>query len=330
MSSDLSSRAAPGALPEDRTTARRVRARVQRHVHWVRRDGLARIVEEDGLDPRDRVRSALRSWRWRAEHAVPIGTARPVFVVGVQRSGTNMVLRGFERDPAIEVHNENDRSVFDRFRLRDDDRVRAVVHRSRHAVVMFKPLCDSHRTSDLLAAMVERGPAIGGPAQAVWVYRGVDGRARSAVQKFGDVNRRVLAEIARGERPDRWQAQRLSESSLELIREVEPDRLSPESAAALFWLVRNRLFLELGLYLRPDVHLVSYERFVAEPDDEALALARVLGVEGSPALWSHVDRRSAYATPLDLHPRVRRACDELERELGLAAEHCYRRSTGLP
>ncbi|RYI99572.1 MAG: hypothetical protein EON52_25580, partial [Actinomycetales bacterium] len=98
MSSDLST-PATSVLPEDRTTSGRTRARIQRHVQWVRRDGLARVAEEDGLDPRERVRAVVRSRRWRAEHAVPVGTARPLLVVGVQRSGTNMVLRGLEQDP---------------------------------------------------------------------------------------------------------------------------------------------------------------------------------------------------------------------------------------
>lgn len=317
------------ALPEDRTATARARARVQRHVQWVRRDGWARVVEEDGLDPRARIRGAVRSRRWLAQHAVPVGTARPVLVVGVQRSGTNMVLRGLEQDPSVEVHNENDRSVFDRFQLRDDAVVRGVVHRSRHAVVLLKPLCDSHRTAELLASLAAPGLPIGGPAKAVWVYRGVDGRARSAVQKFGDVNRRVLTEIARGEGRDRWQSQGLSEESLHLIRRLEPSRLSPESAAALFWVVRNRSFFDQGLHLRPDVHLVNYERFVLEPEDEATVLARFVGVEVDPALWSHADGRSVHVARLDLDPRVREASDLLEAELAVVAERSHRRHRGV-
>ena len=316
-------------LPEDRTTVGRARARVERHIQWVRRDGLARVAEEDGLDPRQRVRAAVRSRRWRAAHAVPVGTARPVFVVGVQRSGTNMVLRGLEQDPSVEVHNENDRSVFDRFQLRDDELVRATVHRSRHEVVLFKPLCDSHRIADLLASFAAPGLPVGQPAKAVWVYRGVDGRARSAVQKFGDVNRRVLAEIARGEGRERWQSQRLSEETLRLVRQVDPERLSPESAAALFWVVRNSLFFDQGLHLRPDVHLVNYERFVLEPEDESTALAHFVGVAPDYGLWAHADGRGTNGPRLDLDPRVRAASDRLEAELAVVAERSYRRHRGV-
>ncbi len=311
-------------LVEDRSSAARVRARLGRHVEWLRRDGLARLVEEDGLDPRERISAAVRSWRWRRQHGVEPGTARAVFVVGVQRSGTNMVLRGFEQDPSVELHNENDRRAFERFQLRSDDVVRDVIRSSRHESVMFKPLCDSHRTPEILDGLAAEGT----DARAVWVYRGVDGRARSAVRKFGDVNRRVLTEIAAGRGLDRWQAQGLSEDSLDLIRSIGPETLDPESAAALFWLVRNRLYLDLGLENRRDVHLVCYERVVADPEPEIDALARFLGVEASPQRYEHIDRRAAYVQPLDLHPQVRAACLELEAALAEIADRSHRRLTG--
>lgn len=304
------------SLVEDRARAARMGARFGRHVGWLRRDGLARLVEEDGLDPRERLRTAVSAWRWRQQHHVPPGHARVALVVGVQRSGTNMVLRGIEQDPAVEVHNENDRRVFDRYRLRGNDALLRTTQRSRQDLVLLKPLCDSQRTPWLLDVLDRAGHQ----ARAVWVYRGVDGRARSAVAKFGDVNRRVLVDIARGAAVGRWQAEGLSDASLELIASIGPERLDPESAAALFWLVRNRLYLEQGLGDRPDVHLVSYERVVADPAPEIGVLAAFLGLEARPVLSAHIDRRADRVPSLDLHPRVREACQELEETLGKAAE----------
>lgn len=311
-----------GRLPEDRPDAGRLGARVHRHVDWLRRDGVSRMVEEDDLDPRERLRGAVAARRWRRAHPRGPGQARAVLVVGVQRSGTNMIVHGVERDPSVQVHNENDRRAFDRFQLRSDADIRALVASSRHALVLLKPLCDSHRTAELLDGVL----AGAGPTpRAVWVYRGVDGRVRSAVHKFGDVNRRVLTEIAAGRGGGRWQAQGLSEDSLELVRSLQPERLSAESAAALFWCVRNQLCLEQGLDRRLDVHLVNYERVVADPESEIGGLARFLGLDEAPDLWDHVDRRAARVTPLDLDPRVRRVCDELEADLGIAAERSFQR-----
>src|SRR5215218_9074484 len=67
--------------------------RLRRHLHWLRSQGLARLVAEDELNPVDRATKAASKWRWRLTHRArpPGGTA--VFLVGVQRSGTNMLVR---------------------------------------------------------------------------------------------------------------------------------------------------------------------------------------------------------------------------------------------
>lgn len=304
------------ALVEDRGRAARLAARLGRHVAWLRTEGPARLVEEDRLDPRERLRTAAAARRWRHDHPTQPGRADVALVVGVQRSGTTMVLRGIEHDPSVEVHHENDRRAFERYRLRPEAELLRLVHRSRQRLVLLKPLCDSQRTPYLLELLGRAGHT----TRAVWVYRDVDGRARSAVNKFGDVNRRVLTAIARGEGAGRWQAEGLSETSLDLIRSLDPERLDPWSAAALFWLVRNRIYLEHGLVDRPDVHLVSYDRVVGDPEPEIGILARFLGLEAVPALWQHVDLRAARVAPLDLPPRLRRECTELEETLGIAAE----------
>lgn len=295
-------------LPEERGSVARTRARLARQARWIRRDGIARTVEEEQLDPRERLSVATAKWNWRRRYGVEPGTARAVFLAGVQRSGTNMVVRGLEKAPEAEVHSENDRQVFHRYQLRGDDVVAATIARSRHRLVLFKPLCDSHRTGDLLDA----APG----SAALWAYRNVDDRVRSAVAKFGDVNRRVLTDIAAGRGLERWQAARLSPESLQLIGDLDPARLSPESAAALFWLVRNRLVIELGLAGREDLKLVSYDRLVREPEAVMRGVAEFLGLEFTSGLCAHIDQRSVAAKrPLELDPRIRAECDELSAQL---------------
>jgi len=314
--SDVPSRRSAGSgLPEDSGRWGRALARGRRHLHWARHEGIGRLIEEDQLDPRERLRAAAASAAWVRRHGVQPGQAGAAFVVGVQRSGTNMVVRGVEADPSVKVYNENSRKAFERFQLKHPDVIRGLVTRDRHRLVLFKALCDSHRTGDLLD---EVGACT--PARAVWVYRGVDDRVRSAVSKFGDVNRRIMAEIAEGRGHGRWQAQRLSTESLELVREARPEELSAESGAALFWLVRNRLYFEQGLHDRDDVHPVGYDQVVADPEGAGRALSTFLGLPFSPATVEHVDTRSARSRPpLDLDPRVRAACDRLEHQLAAAA-----------
>lgn len=305
----------PGRGPDDvdlssASWPRWVTTRVRRHLGWARTQGVGRLIEEDELDPFARIPIALRKARWRRSHdASPNGV--PVFLVGVQRSGTNMLVRGLEQAPEFEVHNENDRTTFRRFRLRPDPVIRSAVMRSHHEYVLLKPLCDSHRTVELLDAI-----GTPSPGKAIWAYRAVDGRVRSALAKFGASNLRALSRIASGEGGDLWQAQGLSEASLDLIRGFDYDRLSPSSAAALFWYVRNALFFELGLAERPDVILMSYDAMLSQPEPTMRALCAFLELPYDPAYIEHVEQRPPARGAVDeIDPAIRTRCRELQERL---------------
>jgi hypothetical protein len=288
----------------------RFAVRVRRHLHWARREGVGRLVEEDELNPATKMRVAVQKWRWRRAHPRPAGEATPVYVVGLQRSGTNMLTRGLDRAPEFEVHSENDRAAFDRFLLRSDETIGRIVARSRHRFVLFKPLCDSHRVDDLLDRVRSRTPG-----RAIWVYRDVDGRARSALSKFGRNNLLVLADIAAGWAVDAWQAQRLSSSTLEVISSFDYRVMTPETAAALFWWARNGLYFELGLDLRPDVMLASYDDLLRDPAVGMGAICSFLGLEYRPELVAHIAPRSRGRAALAIDPRVRHLCDQLQERM---------------
>lgn len=286
-------------------TARRIR----RHLRWARTEGISRLVEEDRLDPVDRIGTALARRRWRRRHGVTPGQAVPVYLVGLQRSGTNMLVRGLERAPEFEVRNENDRRLFHRFQLRSDEVVAAAIRRSRHAYVLVKPLCASHRVDELLAL-----PQVA-PGRALWAWRDVDDRARSEVAKFGDANLRALRAIADGTIGDRWQGGRLDDDTRELIRGLDPARMDPHTGAALFWYVRNELFFRLGLHRRPDVLLCSYDALVADPPAALRRLCDFLGFAYDPRLVAHVAARAPRRSRLPIDPRVRSRCEELTDRL---------------
>jgi hypothetical protein len=297
--------------PAGESWLRRLTRRIRRRVRWARQLGL--VVGEDKLPPLERVRAAAAKWRWRRAHSVA-PNAVPVFVVGVQRSGTNMLLRGLETSPEIETHNEDDGKAFRRFRLRSNEEIRDLVSRSGHAFVLFKPLCDSHRVSELL-------DGVGTPSagKAIWIYRSYGGRARSAVATFGSNNLNVLRELAAGRGTDRWQAQGLSTNSWDLIRSTDFESLSSEAAAALFWYVRNAMYFEHGLHDRSDVALVSYDAFVGSPAETMKAICRFLDFEYTARLVGHVEIRPHRGRdPLELPSPIRERCEDLQRRLDSA------------
>jgi hypothetical protein len=297
--------------PAGEGASSRLARRVRRHLRWGRTEGFSRLVEEDELNPITRARVAASKWEWRRSHPRAAGLATPVYLVGLQRSGTNMLARGLDIAPEFEVHNENDRTVFDRFLLRDDDVVRRVVMASRHDYVLFKPLCDSHRVDHLLDSL-----GTPSPGRAIWAYRDVDGRVRSAVSKFGRNNLLTLRDIAAGKGAGMWQAQRLSQATLAEIASHDYATMTAETAAALFWWLRNGLYFETGLDRRDDVLLASYQDMLATPVAAMQSICAFLDLTYRPALIEHIAPRGRGSPrALDLDPRVRALCDHLQDRL---------------
>jgi hypothetical protein len=288
--------------------------RLRRHWRWGREEGFGRLIEEDELNPLSRLTNSYSKWRSRSANAAMPRTATAVFLVGAQRSGTNMLVRGLQRSPEFEVYNENNSRAFENYRLRPDADIARIVERSRHLFVLFKPLIDSHRLDQLLDHL-----AVSRPPRALWAYRNMDGRVRSSVAKFGASNLHAMREIAAGTGLDRWEAQRLSGESLELIRSFDYQGLTAESGSALFWYVRNSLFFELGLHERPDVLLVCYDSFVSDPEGSMRTICEHIGFDWNPRLTAHVAPRWRGGQPaLDIEPRIRELCDNLQERLANA------------
>jgi lipopolysaccharide/colanic/teichoic acid biosynthesis glycosyltransferase len=309
------SRTAVEAQEAHETAARRWKRLLAQNVRWARRQGVRSLVEEHELHPIRRAAAAKRRARWRWTSGVAPGEAVAVFTVGMQRSGTNMVVRGLGALPEFEIHNEGDRRAFERYRLRPDPVIREIVKRSRHRFVLFKPLCETHRLTQLLDEL-----ATPQSPKALWAYRGVDGRVRSAVTKFGPAASDALRAIAGGSGGALWQALGLSVDSLRLIGSLDWNAATAEDGAALLWYVRNRLFFEQQVDRRHDVLLLSYTELTRSPKETMRGVCDFLGAEWRPAVSAHIDARAARSKPpVELHPEIRVRCDALESALDEAA-----------
>ena len=299
--------------PDSDSSASWFLKRVRRHAGWLRTEGAARLIEEDDLNVLDRMRRKRAKQQWAAAQGAP-GEASAVFVVGLQRSGTNLVMRLLDRFPETEVHNENSRVAFDRFRLKQAE-VASIVDRSPHRLVVFKPLMDSHAVTDLLATGdAER------PARAIWVYRNPDARARSAVAKFGANNLEAVTAIARGRSPIPWQAEGLSAEAIELAASMDYEQMTPESGAILMWYLRNVIYFDQGLDLRDDILLLSYDMLVASPTEVREALLTFVGLSERTGLFADDEVRNRRPTVYDDVPAdLRRLCDDLQARLDQVA-----------
>ena len=95
-------------------------------------------------------RESLSKWGRRAALRVRAldGPARPLFIFGCQRSGTNMTMRVIYNCPETECYWENDEEAFDNYRLKKLDIVDNLIASSRPKVIAFKPITESQHDLD--------------------------------------------------------------------------------------------------------------------------------------------------------------------------------------
>lgn len=213
-----------------------------------------------------------------------LGNSLPVFIFGAQRSGTTMLGECLDASPEIKHYPEHDKHAFDNFMLKDDSIINELIDDCPFKLVVFKPLTDSHRVDHLINEFSS--------GKAIWMYRRYENRATSAVQKFGNHNLGLMKDFSQEKNLDIWQAKGLRTEDIDLIKSFEPDTMTPETAAVLFWYIRNQLFFSQKLENNKNVILVSYEGLVRKPEDTMRAISNYLGCEYNSAMASEIHANS--------------------------------------
>lgn len=217
-----------------------------------------------------------------------------------------MLLECLEQSMDFEVLGESSKAMVN-FRIKSDDYIRNTVLSSHHKFVVFKPLTDSHRARQFLDLLPN--------SVAIWAFRRVEDRVNSSIAMFGDHNLQVLRGLARGEGLDKWQAQGLSPSDLEFLRRFDYSTMSPHTASALFWYLRNTLYFSQGLQDYSNVLPLAYEDFAANPDETMREICRFVGAEFRPEMVSAVHSQSVGRSESRLSEETLSLCRPLYNRL---------------
>ncbi len=217
-----------------------------------------------------RLARAKRRYRRHLSEQTKATTA---FVLGCQRSGTNMLLRTLGRSLDVDKVEETDRRCFGDCRVMDQDTCAALVARSTARCVVFKPICDSHRALELLT----EHPG----SKAVWIFRSYQDVANSAVRYWGDQTLRFIQDLLQGGGDwgvAQWNREKVTVECVRDLQQAASDGLNPHGAAALFWYMRNLTFFDQELENQSATLLVRYEALVAEPTAEFKRLCEFLDI----------------------------------------------------
>ena len=226
-----------------------------------------------------------------------------VFVGGIQRSGTNMIMNVLERSYQTDVYHENDPDAFDAYELRPPTVIRRLVDASPAPTVVFKALCE---LQDMRALKTEFAPS-----KAIWMVRNYDDMINSHLRNWRGCPARI-ANIVTDRDSAGWRGRGMSDDTHALVASLHHTDMSDASAVALFWYFRNILFFEQDLDKDETVMAARYESLVTDPDREFARVFDFLGLD-----YSNFVARKVFASsvrknpPPDIEPRIRALCESL-------------------
>ena len=197
--------------------------------------------------------------------------AKPIFIAGMQRSGTNYLFWNIEADKRVEAYNEDHPDAFTAYLLKSVENTRELINRSTANIILFKSI-----TNTVIADALLSFPS----AKIIWVMRDVNSVINSHEKEFGEqgflsieraLNRFVLSEDCFFDSPDNKWPSILSHKNIQLKIK---DYLSwyikicenKYDIAGLFWAFINNMYFMLDLDKSNQVKVVFYEELVENPD----------------------------------------------------------------
>jgi hypothetical protein len=209
--------------------------------HWSNKD----IIER-------RMMLILKSLYQRLHHC---SDSRHLFIAGMQRSGTNMLMDVLERSFETDVFHEHDPRAFHDYEQRAPAILHDLAERSHAPLVIFKALLES----DLLPQLLDEFAS----AKAIWSVRDYRDVVNSAKRSFPHLQRTITRMVTQP--GDYWQSRGALPPIFETLKRLYRPDLSLNASAALFWYARNALYFELNMADDERIMLVRYEDLVSEP-----------------------------------------------------------------
>lgn len=271
--------------------------------------GIGPVAGHDVRSARERIERRLwRAWK-PLQHRLSRAQPRSrVFVAGMQRSGTNMLMEILEWSAHADTYHETDERASDDYQMRARNVIRELTRRSRAPFFVIKSLCELDQIRSLMDDFA--------PAKTLWIVRAVDDTVNSAIRSFGHFASQVQR-LAKDKAAAGWRGRGMSDETQALLRRFDHPGLSDASGAALMWYYRNVLLFEQGLDRDPRVRVIRYENLVSDPRAELQEVFHFVGLpDASPWISRYVHPKSVGKSPrANIDPDVRVLCEGLQARL---------------
>lgn len=254
-----------------------------------------------------------RKWLSRRRTIHPTKEKLPVFIVGCNRSGTNMVCGAIGKSPHGWDFRESAFSIaFNGYYLRQDWIIDRLIRHTPAPIISFGSILDSQFTDELISEFEG--------ARAIWVYRRYEDVASSCARmQWGYRLKDYVRWVAHGELENLGaRGKRISTDTVKLFGELFREDISIEDGACLYWYMRNQLYFDLNLHKDPRVLILQYEDTVFNKEEIFQGVFSFLGFPFDPAITDGIFASSVgkHPTP-EIDPAIQEVCETLKAQLDI-------------
>lgn len=253
----------------------------------------------------------LRKWRQLYQTPHPSQKKLPVFILGCNRSGTNMICGAIGKSPHGWDYKESEFSLaFNAYYLRADWIIEQLIQRTPAPIVSFGSILDSQFARDLLDRFED--------SKTIWIYRRYEDVANSCARmQWGPHLKNLVRWVSRGELEKLGaRGKYISDDTIQLFGKLFREDLSNEDSACLYWYMRNQLYYDLNLHKDPRVLIVQYEDTVLNKEKTLRRIFSFLGFPYDPNVINGI-----FASSVGKHPQplvdsaIREVCNALQTRL---------------
>ena len=229
-----------------------------------------------------------------------------VFVSGVHRSGTNMLMKLLDASYETTVYRESDARAFDRHMMRASETIRALIERCPSKVIVIKALHEAHRLKGLLGDFA--------PARALWAIRNFEDVVNSSLYHWPGWRNKIEELLADRGAAD-WRGLGMTEQTHAIMHAHYRPALSDASAQALFWFYRHQLLFDQRLDSDSRVATVVYEEAVKTPDAVVRQITDFVQIRPTARMARVAQTQPTPQLPADVAPDIRELCNNMQQRL---------------
>lgn len=231
------------------------------------------------------------------------GKRSPCFLQDAGVLELTFLVRQLNKLWQIQLYNETDPKAFQEWRLRDFNTIEKLVEKSYAPVVLFKPINDTYRMTELLSRF--------NSSKIIFQFRHYNDVTNSIIRgPFGSRKQLVKEWIDTDfSEFSRYPPHR---NTKELIRSLYKDSLNDESGSVLYWLLQNRFLLDQNLLQEARVILVQYEHLVKNTENTLNQIYDFINITNTKRDLAGVRSTSINKNQVpDIEPEILSECESL-------------------